>query len=61
MTEKLTSHERCKMFLSNHYDNSTKMMSLLFIKNELSNLKETEETNYLKDLIIKMIDTLNDH
>lgn len=61
MTEELSSYERCKIFLNNHYDNSTKLMSLIFFRDELNKLQPTSDILYLKDLMTKMIDTLVDH
>lgn len=61
MNEKFSAHERCKFFLNNSYDNNTKLMSLLFIRNELSFLQQTSDILYLEDLITKMVDTLVDH
>lgn len=53
--------ERCKIFLNNSYDNNTKLMSLLFVRNELNFLEQTSDILYLKDLITSMIDIIVDH
>jgi hypothetical protein len=53
--------ERSKSFIQNDYDISTKIMTLLFVKNELNRIKETEETLYLKNMITNILDTLVDH
>jgi hypothetical protein len=57
----LSQHERCKLFLTNQYDSSTKLMSLLFIKNELERLTQNDEILSLKNTITSMIDHLIDH
>ena len=53
--------ERSKSFIQNDYDITTKIMTLLFVKNELNRIKETEETLYLKNMITNILDTLVDH
>lgn len=53
--------ERSKNLINSDYDNPTKIMTLLFIKNEVNSLKETEETLYLKNLITDIIDNMCDH
>ena len=53
--------ERSKNLINSDYDNPTKIMTLLFIKNEVNRLKETEETLYLKNLITNIIDNMCDH
>ena len=53
--------ERSKNLINSDYDNTTKIMTLLFIKNEVNSLKETEETLYLKNLITDIIDNMCDH
>lgn len=57
----LSQYERCKIFLNNHYDSSTKMMSLLFIKSELEHLTSNDQIENLKKTITEMIDYLSDH
>ena len=59
--DELSQHERCKIFLTNRYDTSTKIMSLLFIKNELSRLKQSSDILSLRNTIDEMIDYLVDH
>jgi hypothetical protein len=53
--------ERSKNFIRNDYDIPTKIMTLLFVKNELNQLKETEEIVHLKNMITNIVDTLADH
>lgn len=53
--------ERSKNLINNDYDNPTKIMTLLFIRNEINHLKENEETLYLKNLITNIIDNMCDH
>lgn len=60
MIEKTSLYERCKNFLNNRYDNSTKLISLLFFRDELNRLEQTPDIVYLKDSITKMIDVLVD-
>jgi hypothetical protein len=52
--------ERSRNFIRNDYDIPTKIMTLLFIKNELNSLKETEETIHLKNMITNILDSLVD-
>lgn len=57
----LSQHERCKLFLTNQYDGSTKLMSLLFVRDELERLTQNDEILSLKNTITGMIDHLIDH
>ena len=57
----LSQYERCKFFLNNQYDSSTKLMSLLFIRKELESLNQNDEILSLKNMITNMIDHLADH